>query len=478
MEQDKNERYTAVNAKLVLTIIPIVMLMILIFFTLTRNEIVELSKDKLALQTENCSEDINVWSEQIINELNIYKNVIEQTEVDDDGALEILKTSCDKNVAYPFGLYIGDENGVYLDGSGWDPYAEGEDFVVTERNWYIEGKEHENFTFGEPYVDAMTGDVCVSATSQINYKPAFSIISTDIYLSYASKLVTDVTQGNIENAFCISGDSRIILANSDSDKIGLDLDEYKDSQLYNNINALLNDPKDGQYKVTSEKGSYYIDIVKLKTTDWYLVTCISLKEILKDMRHLEALMLIVAAIASVILIFMTIKISRQMNYIKNKARTDLLTGLLNRSGFRETVKELLNSNPQQGVMIIIDMDNFKLINDQLGHPEGDIVLKSFSGVLEGYFNRNKDICARIGGDEFAVFVGRNIDKDEAKAMLKKFITVFHDTFDEKYPRQELSISIGAVFVKDSDSEYEPLYKRADKHLYDVKRNGKNGFEIE
>lgn len=166
-----------------------------------------------------------------------------------------------------------------------------------------------------------------------------------------------------------------------------------------------------------------------------------------------------------------------MNYIKNKARTDLLTGLFNRSGFREKVKELLDSNPRQGVMMIIDMDNFKLINDHLGHPEGDIVLKSFSAVLERYFNRNKDICARIGGDEFAVFVGRDIDRDETGAMLKKFITIFHNAFDEKYPRQKLSISIGAAFVGDSAYEYEPLYKRADNLLYEVKRNGKNGFEI-
>ncbi|RAZ93706.1 GGDEF domain-containing protein, partial [Klebsiella oxytoca] len=60
----------------------------------------------------------------------------------------------------------------------------------------------------------------------------------------------------------------------------------------------------------------------------------------------------------------------------------------------------------------------KLVNDQLGHPVGDQVLREFASILENYFNRNKDITGRLGGDEFAVFVGRDIAIKETEGMLK------------------------------------------------------------
>lgn len=472
--KNKEYKYISTNAKLVAAIVPVVLVMILIFFTLTRNEILNLSKDKMALEAANCSEDINKWSEQTINELNIYKSVIEKTSTSDERTLEIMKTSYEFNEAYPYGLYLGDENGTYLDASGWIPE---DDFVVTERNWYIEGREHESFAFGEPYVDAMTGDVCVSATAIVNYKPALSVLSADVYWEDAAKLISEVTEGNIESAFCIAGDSRIVMADSNNKIVGKSLNEYKDSKLLNNINDLISENKTGQFKITGETGQYFIDIIKLETSDWYFVTTINWKDILKNIRHLEVLMIIVAAAASLILILLTLRISRNISYIKHKARTDPLTGLLNRNSFKELVVMALSANTEHGVLLIIDLDNFKLINDQLGHPEGDLVLKRFSNVLEGYFNRNKDIVARIGGDEFAVFVGRPIGRDEANAMLKKFISVFHENFDEDYSKQKISVSIGAAYAKDNESKYESLYQSADDILYDVKRNGKDGFKI-
>ena len=104
------------------------------------------------------------------------------------------------------------------------------------------------------------------------------------------------------------------------------------------------------------------------------------------------------------------------------------------------------------------------------------MLQDFSQLLENFFNRNKDVVSRLGGDEFAVFVGRKITVTEAEAMLTKFVSLVHKNLNEKYPAQNLSASIGAAFVSHSES-YNFLYQNADKALYEIKRNGKNGFRI-
>lgn len=188
-------------------------------------------------------------------------------------------------------------------------------------------------------------------------------------------------------------------------------------------------------------------------------------------------MLIIAVIASILLFFLTSLFSKEMSTIRTKARMDPLTKLLNREGFEELVRFSIAERPDQGILMILDMDNFKLINDQLGHPVGDQVLREFASIMENYFNRNKDIVGRLGGDEFAVFTGRDISVKEIDGMLKKFISIVHQNFDSKYPDQKLSTSIGVSLVAANET-YELLYKNADKALYNAKWNGKDQFRMQ
>lgn len=465
--------YVRTNLKIAGTVIPIVLLMIVIFFVLTRNAILSLSKDKLSLDSQNYAEDISGWTKQTLSELNIYKRVIEQLGLDNSKAYDIMESSCDAHDAYPYGLYMGDADGNYFDSSGWVP---DEDFVVTERDWYIEGLKHDKFTFGEPYVDAMTGVTCVSATVRLEAEDTVSVLAADVYLDYAAELVADIVKGNIERAFFVTGDSRMIVAASNTSVVGKTMDREDATILQHNINRLLDEDKIGQSEVEGDNGDYVVDIHRVDNTDWYFVTCMNRTEILKELRHVETIMVAVAVVAALLLIIVTLRFAKEMSEVKRKAKTDPLTKLLNRDGFKEMMLLALETNPEQGVLLIIDMDNFKQVNDQMGHPEGDAVLKKFAGMLEGYFNRNKDIVARIGGDEFAVFVGREVSEDEVDAMLKKFIVFVHNDFKEEYPEQNLSASIGAAFLEKGEG-YAELYKNADRALYDVKRKGKDGYHV-
>ena len=413
------------------------------------------------------------WAKNVLNEVTNYKNMIERLGLENDAIYEMMYTSVESHEAYPFGLYMGDDQGNYFDASGWEP---GEDFVVTERDWYKEGLLHDQFAFGEPYVDSMTGDTCVSISSRLKAGSAVTVLSADVYLDYASQLAEEIASDKIEHAFFVTAGSRLILADSDASMVGTTLSAEHESMLYQNVNRLLDTGKPGQYDILGDESVYFVNITAIPDTDWYFITCMNRNEVLKDLWGIEFPMLLIAVIASVLLFFLTSLFSKEMSSIRTKARLDPLTRLLNREGFEELVRMALAERPGQGLMMIMDMDNFKLINDQLGHPVGDNVLRKFSSILENYFNRNKDIVGRLGGDEFAVFVGRDISTKETEGMLKKFISIVHQNFDSEYPDQKLSASIG-VGLAANNNTYELLYQNADKALYEAKWNGKDRFQI-
>lgn len=467
-------RYIWANIKLVCTIVPIVLIMIIIYFMLVRQEVLTLARETLSLESRYYGEKINAWADSVLSEVTIYKDMIERLGLENEDVYELMYTSANVHEAYPYGLYMGDDLGHYFDSSGWVP---GEDFVVTQRDWYREGLQHSKPAFGEPYVDAMTGGTCVSITSLLNTSPGVTVLSTDVYLDYASRLASEITYDKIEHAFFVTKDSHLIVADSNASMAGSTLSADNESLLYQNVSRLLDSGKTEQTIVIGDDSLYFVNINIIPNTDWYFITCMNRNEVLKDLWRIEFPMLIIAIIASLVLFLLTSLFSKEMSTIRTKAKMDALTNLLNREGFEELVRVSLEERPSQGLLMIMDMDNFKLINDQLGHPVGDQVLREFASVAENYFNRNKDIVGRLGSDEFGVFVGRDITLKETEGMLKKFISIVHQHFDGRYPDQKLSVSVGIGLAAKNDS-YELLYQSADKALYQAKENGKDQFRMQ
>ena len=162
--------------------------------------------------------------------------------------------------------------------------------------------------------------------------------------------------------------------------------------------------------------------------------------------------------------------------IKRESETDKLTGLLNRLGLENRVKSIFDNDNKNEVLIIFDLDNFKLVNDELGHPVGDEVLKVFSRCLENCF-RKDDIIARIGGDEFVVFIKNNIEVNNLSNKLNYLLNNIRQELGFYYKKYRLSTSIGVAYRTDKINTYDDLYKEADKALYKAKKLGKNRFCI-
>jgi len=163
--------------------------------------------------------------------------------------------------------------------------------------------------------------------------------------------------------------------------------------------------------------------------------------------------------------------AKKVAYFQKAATKDGLTGLFNRSAFDIRISDALKMSSQQGEpvsLILFDVDNFKWINDTLGHVAGDKVLKIVAGCLKNAFRKN-DFIARYGGDEFAVVVEK-LDPDIAKRKIVNFREDLKQKrfFSHQVGDVDVTVSAGVAFSNPGDSA-EDLIQRADENMYRSKQ---------
>ncbi len=166
---------------------------------------------------------------------------------------------------------------------------------------------------------------------------------------------------------------------------------------------------------------------------------------------------------------------KEVSDIKSKARQDALTGLWNRAYTEETVNGLV-SGGANGALFMIDMDNFKAINDNYGHIEGDNTLKMFADTMRKY-SSDGDVLCRIGGDEFVMFVNGVTSKSVLSNLAGDIISDLCAKLEAKKFETNSSVSIGIAQIPEDGTEFGTVYNAADKALYYVKQNGKNSFHF-
>jgi len=166
--------------------------------------------------------------------------------------------------------------------------------------------------------------------------------------------------------------------------------------------------------------------------------------------------------------------------IEYQATHDMLTGLPNRYSFQERIRQNVISSKRhlrRGVLMMMDLDQFKAINDSMGHHAGDELLKQVTQRLSRVI-REEDMLARLGGDEFVILISE-ISNEEEKALnqVQAIISSILDSFVDPFilNQQEVSISssIGAVIYPDQGDDTEELLKQADTAMYKAKAQGGN-----
>ena len=167
-------------------------------------------------------------------------------------------------------------------------------------------------------------------------------------------------------------------------------------------------------------------------------------------------------------------LKNEVNQWKEKANRDALTGLYNRKFFEQTAGSTLEKGILSSAAIIfVDIDDFKIINDTLGHMVGDDVICSIAKRLLGSF-RHTDVVARYGGDEFVIFVN-GISRADLTKRLQQLCESFRFPYRNGNIEYPVSTSVGAALFPDDGKTYLQLLDHADSALYVAKRQGKNQF---
>ena len=165
--------------------------------------------------------------------------------------------------------------------------------------------------------------------------------------------------------------------------------------------------------------------------------------------------------------------------IQALAFSDQLTGLANRTSLHERLAQALGMaarNGKQVALMMIDLDNFKTINDTLGHQVGDLLLKEVAHRLASSI-RQTDLVARLGGDEFVIVLSDIDEPADAAHVADKILTVVAAPYVLEHNELRTAASIGICLYPDDAAESQDLLKKADAAMYHAKANGRSNYQF-
>ena len=274
-------------------------------------------------------------------------------------------------------------------------------------------------------------------------------------------------------------------------KLGDNLNDTVNTLTFDDSNASafmqsLTSGRSGTAHVTSENGvSGYICHQPIGKTGASIIVMIrdsqisrSILEENSDTRNtiMKVLFSIGIFVALIIMIYVINRVSftKESIELQNKAETDLLTELLNKISTENKIREYLEDEGRDktSMMCVLDIDNFKKINDTMGHAFGDEVLATLGKRIRTEF-RVTDIIGRTGGDEFIIFLKDLKDDSVIEREAGRVAAFFKDFTVGTYTKYSPTASVGAAIYPRDGSDYDSLYKDADTALYKAKKRGKN-----
>jgi diguanylate cyclase (GGDEF)-like protein len=165
-------------------------------------------------------------------------------------------------------------------------------------------------------------------------------------------------------------------------------------------------------------------------------------------------------------------LTRKINIQKD---TDELTGLKNKGALTREINAFLdNESAYEGIMMLMDVDQFKSINDTYGHDVGDIVVASLGSILKNKFDKG-EITGRFGGDEFIVFIKDTDDREYARKTAESIIASASQINALPDTGKKVSVSIGIAIYKGYENNYSEIFKKADIAMYRSKADPENRY---
>ena len=483
---------------------------------------------------EMTSLSANLLNEKISSWLSTKSKVIEDIAVNfargsytENEKLVVMEDLMAENEEF-FSIYWGSPTNKMINASGWQPPA---DFDLRERPWYEKAVKEEELIYTEAFVNASNDDIIITIAKPVyskNNDQLLGVVAGDLSIKTIIDFVKKEKEA--EKGFFLLVDSKKnILAHPDHDY------SLKDgppslSEKYDNSFHFNSDFKNYVNKINFNENEGYLTYIPVKNTDWYLGSFTPLTNYTDTYSRLFRSFMrafLVSAIVFIIFFYIHNKyvfsplkkfdedirkidlennldyrievdeksdlkflkksinkvldktqdyfgeLKEKREYINFLANHDPLTELPNRRKFMDKLKDELRIE-NEGAVLLLDLDNFKDINDTLGHVYGDKVLKKISKKLIELESK-KIFVSRFGGDEFLILIKgeTEIEKvneyiNEITEHLEKPINVFNNEL-------HIEFSMGVTLYPQDSTDMNKLITNADTAMYRVKKKGKSHY---
>ncbi|SFP90102.1 sensor domain-containing diguanylate cyclase [Pseudomonas borbori] len=290
------------------------------------------------------------------------------------------------------------------------------------------------------------------------------------------KLIDDYQVRYDRSVYFVDTDGRIVLTGATGGpmgaRVGQSLSEVAGLE---DLQAKLPQPQSGDFEYQEHGRGHFLNVRFIPELDWYLFVDKHETGALAGIRQsLYLNLLICLVVTAIVLILVSIVLRRYQARIAALATTDQLTELLNRRGFDLLANQAIQEarrNPSPLCALLLDLDNFKDLNDSHGHLAGDEVLRGFASKLRDNL-RQSDIICRWGGEEFILLL-KDTSPEQARLLAEKIRQqTEHSRFSYKGASLHITTSIGLAELHQDDSLSE-LLARTDRALYRAKQSGRN-----
>ena len=463
---------------------------VLVFFfaSFTANikqEAITSYEDELRLATQKYASDISSEVAKVYDVSSVAASFLSESDGTEDSKSQVLSAIVDHSDAYL--AIIADETGKGVSHEGKEINIASSEYF---KNAFSSDSKKQYFVFD----DGVVGNPAMVIANGIATEDGSSqklLVYCPLNVSMLKKLV------NVEKEYdsgsyslIVDGDGNIYGSTHTNDKyisgsnLWTELEKSNNSASVRRMKTKYEDGNSGSFNASMGNFSYMMAYSPISGTDRYLIiqyNTVTLEraeskmysQTIKKLSWFIVLILVFIVLITVLNIVQIFVSNKNAEDLKDKADTDQLTGLKNKLATEREIKEYIADNPDAlAMMFLIDIDNFKKINDTMGHAFGDEVLRELGRHI-GINFRVSDVIGRTGGDEFTVFL-KNL-KEDANTLreAQKLIYFFKHFQVGDYVKYTVTASIGAAVFPAHGADFETLYKAADAAVYKSKKRGKN-----
>lgn len=309
----------SIGKTLLMVILPVVAIGLITIIAILNSQASKsmTASSKAGLESETGKNSAEISSEimTIMSSYNQFIETLENVPFADVNAMNAYLTpSLSISPMVGNGVYGGLEDGTWIDASGWTPDA---DYIITEKDWYKQGKDSEEFVFGAPYVDDSTGKMVVSASRKVTLADGRTgVMAVDIDLEEIVNTVSAYTPLEYGKSMLFDGD--FILTYTNEDYNGTSASDHGDDEFLAEIASHTNAKDTGVYNIKDGKTTYIVAISNVPGTTWSLVSTVDEKLVLADsvrFRNIAVVFMIIVLIVIVAIVLLAVRkiISKPVN---------------------------------------------------------------------------------------------------------------------------------------------------------------------